>query len=58
MSYVPVAYFDCRDKLDCFVELHGFNDDIDELFRTIREAHENWDGVTDPIRTRSKSSSL
>jgi catechol 2,3-dioxygenase-like lactoylglutathione lyase family enzyme len=45
MSYVPVAYFDCRDK-------------IDELFRTIREAHENWDGVTDPIRTRSKSSSL
>jgi catechol 2,3-dioxygenase-like lactoylglutathione lyase family enzyme len=58
MSYVPVAYFDCRDRLDCFVELHGLNDDIEELFRTIREAHEGWDGVTDPIRTRNKSSSL
>ena len=57
MSYVPVAYFDCRELLGCFVELHGLNDDITELFDTIRIAHEEWDGVTDPIRVRTKSSS-
>jgi len=57
-SYVPVAYLDCRSALDCFVELHGLNGDVEELFREIREAHEEWDGVTDPIRVRAKSSSL
>ncbi len=57
-SYVPVAYLDCRDALGFFVELHGLNDDVEELFREIRVAHEEWDGVTDPIRVRGKSSSL
>lgn len=57
-SYVPVAYLDCREVLGFFVELHGRNADVDELFREIREAHEGWDGVTDPIRVRGKSSSL
>ena len=33
-------------------------DDVAELFREIREAHEAWDGVTEPVRVRSKSSSL
>ena len=58
MSYVPVAYFDCRQELGCFVELHGLNEEISELFATIAQEHRGWDGVTDPIRTRRKSSSL
>ena len=57
-SYVPVAYLDCRSALGFFVELHGLNDDVDELFTEIRMAHEEWDGMTDPIRVRSKSSSV
>lgn len=57
-SYVPVAYLDCRSTLGFFVELHGLNADVDELFREIREAHEQWDGVTDPMRVRGKTSSL
>jgi hypothetical protein len=57
-SYVPVAYLDCRPALGFFVELHGLNDDVEELFTEIRVAHEQWDGVTDPIRVRARSSSL
>jgi hypothetical protein len=57
-SYVPVAYLDTRSALGHFVELHGLNDDVEELFREIREAHEQWDGVTDPIRVHSKTSSI
>ena len=57
-SYVPVAYLDCRSALGFFVELHGLNDDVEELFREIRVAHEQWDGVTDPIRVRSRTSSI
>lgn len=57
-SYVPVAYLDCRSALGFFVELHGLNDDVDELFTQIRVAHEEWDGVTDPVRVRSKTSSV
>ena len=56
-SYVPVAYFDCREALGCFVELHGLNDEVAGIFETFRVAHEDWDGVTDPVRVRSKSSS-
>ena len=57
ISYVPVAYFDCREDLGYFVELHGLNDEVAEIFDTFRMAHEQWDGVTDPVRARSKSSS-
>jgi hypothetical protein len=57
-SYVPVAYLDCRSALGFFVELHGLNADVEELFAQIREAHEQWDGVTEPIRVRAKTSSV
>lgn len=57
-SYVPVAYLDCRSALGFFVELHGLNDDVAELFDEIRVAHEQWDGITEPVRVRSKTSSL
>jgi hypothetical protein len=57
-SYVPVAYLDCRSTLGFFVELHGLNDDVEELFAEIRSAHEDWDGVTEPVRVRAKTSSI
>lgn len=57
-SYVPVAYLDCRSTLGFFVELHGLNDEVEELFAEIRSAHEEWDGVTEPVRVRAKSSSI
>jgi hypothetical protein len=57
-SYVPVAYLDCRATLGFFVELHGLNEDVAELFAEIRTAHEHWDGVTDPVRVRAKTSSV
>jgi hypothetical protein len=57
-SYVPVAYLDCRSTLGFFVELHGLNEDVEELFAEIRLAHQNWDGITDPVRVRDKSSSI
>lgn len=57
-SYVPVAYLDCRSTLGFFVELHGLNDDVEELFAEIRSAHEDWDGITDPVRVRAKTSSM
>jgi hypothetical protein len=57
-SYVPVAYLDCRSTLGFFVELHGLNDDVAELFAEIRAAHEEWDGVTEPVRVRAKTSSM
>jgi hypothetical protein len=56
-SYVNVAYLDCRDAIGCFVELHGANQTIYDLFELFRRSHEEWDGVTDPVRVRSKTSS-
>ena len=55
--YVNVAYIDCRDEIGCFVELHGANQTIYDLFELFRTSHEEWDGVTDPVRVRSKTSS-
>lgn len=57
-SYLPVAYLDTRSALGFFVELHGLDERVQELFDTIREAHESWDGVTDPIRMRERTSSI
>jgi hypothetical protein len=57
-SYVPVAYIDCRKTLGFFVELHGLNEDVEELFTEIRVSHEEWDGVTEPVRVRKKTSSI
>ena len=56
-SYVNVAYVDCREAIGCFVELHGANQTIYDLFELFRTSHEEWDGVTDPVRVRSVSSS-
>jgi hypothetical protein len=56
-SYVDVAYVDCRDAIGCFVELHGANQTIYDLFELFRSSHDEWDGATDPVRARSTTSS-
>jgi hypothetical protein len=45
-------YVDARTTLGCFVELYDMAPGTLDLFRRIREAHENWDG-RNPIRTFS-----
>ncbi len=56
-SYVDVAYIDTRSAIGCFVELHGANEEIYNLFRLFHDSHAEWDGVTDPVRVRNRSSS-
>ena len=51
----PVAYLDCRAAVGCFVELYGLSDRVAAFFDSVRRAHEEWDGVTDPIRERHGS---
>ena len=50
---VPVVYVDCRRDLGCFVELYGRTERTESFFTMVRAAHEEWDGVTDPVRDRS-----
>ena len=52
-SHALVAYMDCRSAIGCFVELYGQSDSVRDMFDTVRQAHEEWDGVTDPIRERT-----
>ena len=52
---VPAVYFDCRRDLGHFVELYGRTERTEGFFATVREAHESWDGVTDPVRARDGS---
>lgn len=52
---VPAAYFDCRRDLGYFVELYGRTERTERFFATVREAHQSWDGVTDPVRARDGS---
>ena len=37
-------------QIGCFVEIHGDNEDIRNVFKNWKEAHDTWDGVTDPLR--------
>jgi hypothetical protein len=52
---VPAAYFDCRADLGHFVELYGRTERTERFFASVREAHEDWDGSTDPVRARDGS---
>ena len=52
---VPAVYYDCRRDLGHFVELYGRTERTERFFATVREAHESWDGVTDPVRARDGS---
>jgi hypothetical protein len=55
---VPAVYFDCRDDLGHFVELYGRTERTEGFFASVRRAHEEWDGVTDPIRGRDGSAEV
>ena len=48
---IVAAYFDTRDAIDCFTELHSHSDRIDATFARWHQAHLDWDGTGDPIRT-------
>lgn len=52
MTSAPAVYFDCRDDLGCFVELYGRTERSVGFFAHLRELHDSWDGVTDPVRQR------
>lgn len=45
-----VAYFDARAQIGCFVELYAATPGPLAAFEQWRNAHEQWDGRTDPIR--------
>ena len=49
-SVANVIYVDTRDAIGCFLELHGDNSGIREVFAGWKKASENWDGHTDLIR--------
>ena len=49
-SAARVAYMDTRRTLGCFVELYENNAPLRETFAMWKAVHEDWDGITDPIR--------
>jgi hypothetical protein len=53
----PAIYIDTRLAIGGFTELYGRSDRVAAFFDTVKSAHENWDGVTDPLRERTDSSS-
>ena len=53
----PAIYIDTRSAIGGFTELYGRSDRVAAFFETVRSAHEGWDGVTDPLRERTDSSS-
>ena len=49
-AVADVVYFNAVKQIGCFVELHGDNADIRDVFRRWKAAHDTWDGETDPLR--------
>ena len=54
---VPVAYFDCRDRIGCFVELYGTNQRTLDFFQLIADTHRDWDGTGPSVIDRGRGSS-
>ena len=50
ISAARVAYMDTRSVLGCFVELYEDNAPLRATFARWKAIHDEWDGVTDPIR--------
>lgn len=44
------CYVDTRSSLNCMVELVDAPDGAGPMWATLREATDNWDGKTDPVR--------
>ena len=49
-AVADVVYFNAVKQIGCFVEIHGDNADIRDVFRRWKTAHDTWDGETDPLR--------
>ena len=49
-AVADVVYFNAVKQVGCFVEVHGDNEGIREVFKRWKHAHDTWDGVTDPLR--------
>ena len=49
-AVADVIYLNAVKQLGCFVEVHGDNEDIRNVFKNWKHAHDTWDGVTDPLR--------
>ena len=49
-SVANVIYVDTREAIGCFLELHGDNPGIREVFDGWKKASEEWDGYPDLIR--------
>ncbi len=49
-SGADVCYFDARPQFGCFVEIHGTSPEVLAMFDGWKNAHDNWDGSTNPIR--------
>ncbi|MEM7542444.1 MAG: VOC family protein [Pseudomonadota bacterium] len=46
----PLIYFDTREILGGYLEIWDNHPVYKELFTMIDTAHQQWDGVTDPVR--------
>jgi hypothetical protein len=49
-SGADVVYFDARPQFGMFVEIHGAPQPILDHFARLQHEHDQWDGVTNPIR--------
>jgi len=47
---VRLCYLDARPQLNCMIELVDMRPEDNFVSTALREATDNWDGVTDPIR--------
>ncbi len=50
---IVACYFDTRDTIGCFTELHSHTDRIAATFARWRAAHHEWDGTGPVIRTHT-----
>lgn len=48
---IVAGYFDTRDAIGCFTELHSHTERIVNTFRRWHDAHLAWDGRGDPLRS-------
>ncbi len=50
VSAARVAYMDARPAIGGFVEIYEDDGPVRDIFQQWKDLHDNWDGVTDPIR--------
>lgn len=50
---IDACYFDTRTATGCFTELHLHTDRIVSTFARWKQAHGQWDGTGDTLRTHT-----